>query len=310
MKYLITGGLGHIGSKLLRDLCSYPDVQIVVYDDLRTQRFASVFYLPEKQKVKLKVTNVVNILEEDIEKEKFDLIIHLAATTDAAGTANQPEKIYQNNLLITEKIVGLAAKFNIPLIFTSSTSVYGSQDNEVDEDSQNLSPKSPYAICKIQEEQIIASAGLSKFSILRFGTIFGFSEGMRFHTAVNKFCWQAANGEPISVWETAMYQVRPYLGLQDAVRAIIFFANKLVSGEEVNSIFNVVTLNASVNEILEIIHAKLGEELAIDFVKSPIMNQYSFSVSSSKLEKLGFITSDNLEFEISKVMDALSGLKR
>ena len=30
-----------------------------------------------------------------------------------------------------------------------------------------------------------------KFTTLRLGSIFGSSIGMRFHTAVNKFCWQA-----------------------------------------------------------------------------------------------------------------------
>ena len=59
----------------------------------------------------------------------------------------------------------------------------------------NLHPQSPYARCKLKEENYIKKIFKSKqindkFNILRFGTIFGYSPGMRFHTAVNKFCWQ------------------------------------------------------------------------------------------------------------------------
>ena len=45
-----------------------------------------------------------------------------------------------------------------------------------------------------------------KFIILRFGTIYGVSSGMRFHTAVNKFCYQAAFNKPLTVWKTALNQ--------------------------------------------------------------------------------------------------------
>ena len=55
-----------------------------------------------------------------------------------------------------------------------------------------------------------AKKGLKGVSC-RFGTIFGASPGMRFHTAVNKFCWQAVMGQPITVWSTAYDQKRPYL---------------------------------------------------------------------------------------------------
>src|ERR1700704_5984440 len=58
--------------------------------------------------------------------------------------------------------------------------------------------------------------------IFRFGTIAGASIGMRFHTAVNKFAWQACLGIPITVWRTALHQKRPYLSLRDAVRALAF----------------------------------------------------------------------------------------
>ena len=43
-----------------------------------------------------------------------------------------------------------------------------------------------------------------KFMSFRFGTIAGVSKGMRFHTAINKFCFNAALNEKILVYKTAL----------------------------------------------------------------------------------------------------------
>jgi nucleoside-diphosphate-sugar epimerase len=121
-------------------------------------------------------------------------------------------------------------------------------------------------------------------TVCRFGTVFGPSPGMRFHTSVNKFCWQAVMGQPLSVWRTAYEQKRPYLDLSDAVRAISFIIeNDLFDGE----IYNVLTLNATVREIVEVIRGFVPEtDLA--FVDSPIMNQLSYEVSSQRFLDRGF----------------------
>jgi nucleoside-diphosphate-sugar epimerase len=87
-----------------------------------------------------------------------------------------------------------------------------------------------------------------KSLILRFGTIVGFSYGMRFHTAVNKFCYQASVGLPLSVWKTSMNQKRPYLGLTDACRSIEFFLKqKNFDGQT----YNVLSKNLSVKDIIQ-----------------------------------------------------------
>ena len=51
---------------------------------------------------------------------------------------------------------------------------------------------------------------------------------MRFHTAVNKFCWQATMGQPISVWTTAYDQKRPYLDIEDDVDYLLYSVGALV----------------------------------------------------------------------------------
>ena len=47
MKIVVTGALGHIGSRLIRDLPKhFPDCEIIMVDNIMTQRFSSLFNLP------------------------------------------------------------------------------------------------------------------------------------------------------------------------------------------------------------------------------------------------------------------------
>src|SRR5262249_26310726 len=160
-------------------------------------------------------------------------------------------------------------------IHLSSTSVYGTQKTTVSEDcsAEELKPQSPYAVTKLKEEDLVLSLTKSglKAVVCRFGTIFGASPGMRFHTAVNKFCWQAVMRQPLSVWRTAYDQKRPYLDLGDAVRAIPYIIeHDLFDGR----VYNVLTLNATVRDIVDTIR-QFVPDLEVSFVDSPIMNQLS-----------------------------------
>ena len=188
-----------------------------------------------------------------------DLIIHLAAMTDAASSVDKADELERCNFEATRAVAAVAADLGIPMIFASSTSVYGSQKEIVDEDCEfdELKPQSPYAAVKLKEEFYLKDLAISKnlkIAIMRFGTIFGHSVGMRFHTAVNKFCWQAVMNEPITVWKTAYDQKRPYLGLQDCLNGIeIVIKNQLFNGE----LFNLVSCNMTVRQIVEIIKASV-----------------------------------------------------
>ena len=49
MKILVTGALGHIGSRLIRELpVSFPEAQIVMIDNMSAQRYCSLFDLPRE----------------------------------------------------------------------------------------------------------------------------------------------------------------------------------------------------------------------------------------------------------------------
>ncbi len=309
MNLLITGGLGHIGSYLIRNLKEDLKVdRITIVDSLQTQRYASLFDLPDTPKIVFIEKVAGQLTKDDITKfGSVDCIIHLAATTDASGTADKRDELFQNNLGTTKHVIDLCGDSDIPLIFPSSTSVYGSQSTLVDETCSELFPQSPYAESKLLEEQAMqeaSSAGL-KGVVLRLGTIHGTSPGMRFHTAVNRFCFQSANRLPLSVWITALHQKRPYLSLWDASRAIAHVINhEMYRGE----IYNVVSANHTVSQIIDAIESKIGEKCKINFVESQIMNQLSYEVSNEKFRNTGFQFKGSLEKDISDTMNLLFGI--
>ncbi len=286
MKILITGALGHIGSSLIRKLPEYfSSPEIIMIDDLSTQRYCSLFNLPSTARYHFIEGKVQSLDFSNLLKE-VDAVVHLAALTDAAGTADKPELVHQNNYEATQKIAEACLAYNVPLIFPSSTSVYGSQASLVDESCKELAPQSPYAECKIKEEEFLQSIfhqGL-KGVICRFGTIYGTSLGMRFHTAVNKFCWQAVMHQPITVWETALDQKRPYLALGDACGAISWIIkNQLWKG----TIYNIVSNNYTVRDVVDEIK-KHVPDLKIALTPHRIMNQLSYEVSAQKFMDTGF----------------------
>lgn len=306
MNILITGALGHIGSKLIRYLPSQiKNSKFYLIDDLRTQRFISLMNLPKSSKFKFYDESLSKKLIKNLIK-KIDVVIHLAATTDAASSIGQLEKIKMNNFENTKLISDFCANNNKKMVFISSTSVYGSSDEIMYEDDDNLNPQSPYADIKISEEKYIKKLNKNKklkSLILRFGTIVGFSYGMRFHTAVNKFCYQASVGLPLSVWKTSMNQKRPYLGLTDACRSIEFFLKqKKFDGQT----YNVLSKNLSVKDIIQTIKTK--KKIQIQMVNSKIMNQLSYTVSRKKIEKLKFKFKDDLNKIILKELKYFDNL--
>lgn len=306
MRIVITGALGHIGSRFVRDLPSaFSAAEIVMLDDLSTQRYCSLFNLPTNGTYTFLEGNVLTADLPSIFAEA-DVVVHLAAITDAASSFAMKDRVELVNLEGTEKVARACVKAGCALIFPSTTSVYGTQAEIVDEDCSidELKPQSPYANSKLKAERLLQKLGESdglRFVICRFGTIFGVSPGMRFHTAINKFCWQAVMKQPITVWRTALNQNRPYLDLGDAVAAMNFIAAKeLYDG----GIYNVVTTNTSVGRIIEVIASHVPD-VTFEYVDTEIMNQLSYHVTNERFTRLGFNFRGNLERGIAETINLL-----
>ncbi len=305
-KILITGALGHIGSRFIHSIDPEDYDNVVLLDNLSSQRYCSLFNL--RKDVPFRFIED-DICTADLEKhmENIDVVLHLAAVTDAAGSIHIKDRVWRVNVEGTERVARACIARNCRLLFPSSTSVYGTQKELVDESctAEDLKPQSPYAESKLQAEFMLRRLGEEnglRFTVFRAGTIFGTSSGMRFHTAVNKFCWQAVMGQPLTVWRSAYHQVRPYLDLGDAADAIKHVIRLDLFDRQ---IYNVLTLNASVKDIVDAI-ARYIPDISIQYVDTAIMNQLSYHVANDKFKSLGFEFKGVLEKGIEDTIRLLS----
>jgi UDP-glucose 4-epimerase len=307
MRVVITGALGHIGSRLIRDLAdAWPGIEIVMIDNLATERYGSLFDLPANGRYRFVEADV---LEADL-TPMFDgaaAVIHLAALTNWART-DLRDRMQHVNLEGTERVARACVAAGAALLFPSTTSVYGVPYGMVDENCPpaGLQPQSLYAAWKLQSEERLRSLGAHEglqFVIFRMGTIFGPSAGMRFHTAVNQFCWRAVARQRVEVWQTASDQFRPYLDLSDAVRGMIFALRRRQFDGRV---YNVLTLNATVAHVVDVL-SSFVPDVQITHVDSPLMNTLSYCVDNSRFAQLGFEFRGTLERGIGDTIAMLAG---
>ena len=294
MKILITGGLGHIGSYLLENIDKIKFIKkIYIIDNLSTNRYCSLFNLPKTNKKIYFYQNDLSLKNALKNFKKVDVVLNLASLTDAEGSLKIKNKIYRNNLGIFDNILRYCKKNSSKLIHISSTSVYGEQRGLVDENCKKLKPKSPYAEIKVKEENILKENKI-RFVSYRFGTISGVSKGMRFHTAINKFCLYSVLGKPLPIWKSMMNKPRPYLSLRDAFKVIKFtIENNFFNNET----FNILSENLTLKKIIGYFK-KYKKTIKIKYVKSKLVNQYSYRVSNEKFTRKALLLKSDIYHDI------------
>jgi nucleoside-diphosphate-sugar epimerase len=308
MKILITGACGHIGSFVAENIYKIKNIsKTILVDNLKSNRFNSLYNFERKNNLSffLRDLNNLNVLNDF---HNIDAIIHCASMTNAEKSFGKEKEMYKNNLNCLKTVMKYCKNRNTKLIHLSSTSVYGKQTDLVDENCEKrfLKPQSPYAEIKLIEEKLLKkNSNKLRYNTFRFGTITGVSKGIRFHTAVNKFCFNAAIDEKIKVYKTALHQYRPYLSIRDSFDVFKFCLEKNFFE---NDIFNVLSGNFTVNQILNKIK-KINKKIKIVYVNSPIMNQLSYHVDDQKIKDKGLVLKSNIDVDIKDTLSLFKYLK-
>ena len=307
MKILVTGACGHIGSYFLENVHKIKKVKkTILVDNLESNRFTSLFNNLKK--------NNLNFYKRDLNDRKslnkiknIDVVIHLASMTNAAKSFGKEKEMFSNNLNCLDTVIDFCLKNKSKLIHLSSTSVYGKQTNIVDENCEErfLLPQSPYAKIKlIEEKKLLKLKNKISYNTFRFGTIAGVSKGIRFHTAVNSFCINAAMNEKINVYKNAMDQYRPYLSIRDAFKVFKFCIEKNFFN---NDIFNALSGNFTVRQILNKIK-KYKKKINIKYVDTPLLNQLSYHVDQSKIQKYGLKLNADITLDIKNTINLFKNI--
>jgi UDP-glucose 4-epimerase len=310
MRLLITGALGHIGSRLIHDLRPGDFDQVILVDNLAAQRHGSLFNLPAGVPFRFVEADICHA---DLRAlvDGIDVVIHLAAASDSVSSFEKRAEIEATNVAGTRRVAEACAAAGARLLFPSTASVYGTRNDVVDELclASDINPQSPYAESKLRAERVLqelrASSGL-RFVTCRFGTVYGVSPGIRWHTAVSRFVWCASLGRPLTVWRTAMHQRRPYLDVVDAVRAMRFLIDRDAFDGQ---IYNVLTENLTVHDVVDALSSVVAD-VSIELVDSKVMNDLSYSVSSERLRALGFAFIGDHRRAVKEMVDLLRNARQ
>jgi UDP-glucose 4-epimerase len=308
MTVLVTGGLGYIGSRLIREIPDHPkysEEEIRILDNYRQPRFHSLWDLPSYAEY--------SFIEGDIRSEEIvreamedvDTVFHLAAITNAPETFDIPEKTWEVNYEGALSVFEVARDEGVDEFVNAVTcSVYGTTEEEITEDF-DCDPESPYGEAKLEAEQEMFDRYSGKMGLtgLRLGTVYGWTTGMRFDTVVDKFSLLAATDQPLTVYEGAEQQKRPYLHVQDAARSMLFAGANLGDGEA----YNVVGQNGRLQDIIEATERHFPD-VEIGYTEAEQLNQLSYIVSDEKIRNEGFETAYTIDQGVAELADKFRAL--
>lgn len=261
-RVLVVGGAGYVGGGVT-DLLLQTHHEVRVYD--------SLVYEESYRKP-------VEFVLGDIRDDKrllphllwAEVVIWLAAIVgDGACALNQDLAVELNDVAVRR----LAEQFEGRILFTSTCSVYGAQDDVLDEQSP-VNPLSVYAQSKLAAEGHLARRNAITF---RLGTLFGVSDNysrIRMDLAVNVLTAKAYLYRRINVFGGEQY--RPLLHVRDVAAAIVANLETAHTG-----IFNLHAVNMRIADLADRIKAHLSDT-GIQYTQIKFQDSRNYRVSSEK----------------------------
>ena len=264
MKFVVTGGLGFIGSYIVKHLLSQ-DHQVIVVDNFWRGRLENLSGFEEKIDLQK-----LDILDFDSLKEiisDLDGIFHQAALTSAPESFIQKEKYHSVNVDGTENIFKLAKEFGIKVVYASSSSVYGNTTLIPIKEDFDKKPINPYGITKLEDEKLAEKYHNLGVSIigLRYFNVYGIGQTNDYAGVITKFydCIKA-NKPPIIFGDGS--QIRDFVSVEDVAKA-----NLLSMQSNTDFAFlNIGTgIKTSVKELAYLMIRLSGKSLKPDFDELP-----------------------------------------
>ena len=269
MKYLITGGLGFIGSKIIEKLSNDGHQVICVdnedtYDILKKEELERLISWRTRNWLRKNVHEINgDILDRMVCLKAFslkpDTVIHLATYPRAKIVDQDPINGIPKVIGTTTNLLWHASKFQTKkFVYISSSMVYGDFVDGTKEES-NTKPQNIYGEAKLTGERLtklFAKRDGLNYVIVRPSGVFG--PGDLPDRVVSKFFKQAMNNETIELHNGENKVDFTYR--QDAAYGII----KAAESEVANTSFNITAGNAtSLRKLAETIIDITGSESEI-----------------------------------------------
>ena len=235
MRYVVTGGAGFVGSNLVKLLVKEGH-DVLVIDNLVKGKKENLTEVLEK----IEFANLDIRNYDDIEKKFRDLdgVFHQAALTVVQDSFSNPQEYHDVNVVGTENIFKLAKKYDVKVVYASSSSVYGHQNIMPIKENALRNPINPYGQTKLDDEHLYEKYSKMGTRIigLRYFNIFGEGQTPAYAGVITKFLDRIKKMKsPIIFGEGR--QIRDFIFVQD-----IAMANFLAMTSNVkNSLINIGT---------------------------------------------------------------------
>lgn len=319
MKILITGGAGFIGSHLAEKLLQKGQ-EVFVIDNLSTGSLKNV--TPFKKNKDFHFIRGTVLDSKKIEKivKKVDQIYHLAAAVGVKTIIDKPLESFLLNIDGTKIVLEAAVKYKIPVLITSSSEVYGKNDDlPFKEESDRIYGSAyhnrwGYGLSKGSDEFLALAYFREKklpTIIVRLFNVIGPKQTGAYGMVVPRFIRQALSGKPITIYGNG-YQTRCFADIEDVVEGLI---NLMNYPKAPGQIFNVgsdeeITIKALAQKIKRL----TGSKSRISFV--PYAKVYGSDFEDmlhrkpdlSKIKRLiSYRPKVTLEESLKKIIDYFHG---
>lgn len=258
MKILVTGGLGFIGSAVIRHILEHTQHEVVNVDKLTyAGSMESLHEVSNDNRYRYEKVDICNRLEiERIFRESQpDLVMHLAAESHVDRSINSSSVFIDTNIVGTYQMLEVArqywnglcskrrAKFRFHHISTDE--VYGDLGNTDDLFTEDTpySPSSPYSASKAGSDHLVRAWQRT----YGFPTVitscsnnygpFQFPEKL-----IPLMIMKALNGKPLTIFGDGR-QIRDWLHVEDHAKALI----RVITDGRVGETYNIGGNNERTN---------------------------------------------------------------
>lgn len=270
MKIVVTGGAGFIGSHVCDQFVEHGH-EVIALDNLSSGK---------KENLDPKVRLVVaDIRSPDaaalIERERPEVICHLAAQMDVRRSVEDPRFDAESNILGMLNLLEAARKSSVKKVIFSSTggAIYGEQDVFPATESHPTRPVSPYGVSKASGELYLgyyrAQYGLQSVA-LRYANVYGPRQNPHGEAGVVAiFSQRLIAGQPCTIFGEGK-QTRDFVFGKDVARANYLAFEKDYVGAvnigtavetDINALYRHLAEAAGVKEPAKHAPGKPGEQL-------------------------------------------------